>query len=117
MYDMDVQTINDKLMKCKATMLLSNPCFEIWLLLHVKNQKAAISSDAIIKELKISKPIWKNYAKSVITDTQKDFLYKNTSAAVVRAMELHEFENPSTGIYKLIKILKGDTRLSPEGRE
>ena len=31
MYDMDVQAINEKLQKCKAEMLLSNPCFEIWL--------------------------------------------------------------------------------------
>ena len=29
MYDMDVQAINEKLQKCKAEMLLSNPCFEI----------------------------------------------------------------------------------------
>ncbi len=28
MYDMDVRTINEKLQKCKAQMLLSNPCFE-----------------------------------------------------------------------------------------
>ena len=27
MYDMDVQAINEKLRKCKAEMLLSNPCF------------------------------------------------------------------------------------------
>ena len=39
MYDMDVQAINEKLRKCKAEMLLSNPCFEIWLLLHAKDQK------------------------------------------------------------------------------
>lgn len=52
MYDMDVQAINKKLQECKAEMLLSNPCFEIWLLLHAKSQKTAISSDVLIKELK-----------------------------------------------------------------
>lgn len=30
MYDMDVPAINEKLMVCKAELLLSNPCFEIW---------------------------------------------------------------------------------------
>lgn len=30
MYDMDVPAINEKLMACKAELLLSNPCFEIW---------------------------------------------------------------------------------------
>ena len=110
MYDMDVQAINEKLRKCKAEMLLSNPCFEIWLLLHAKDQKAAIETDALIKELKKSAPVWKNYSKSAFTDTQKSFLNNNTYVAVARAKELHEFQNPSTGIYRLIEMLKGDMR-------
>lgn len=112
MYDMDVQAINEKLLKCKAEMLLSNPCFEIWLLLHAKDQKAAIETDAIIKELKKSAPVWKNYSKSAFTDTQKAFLNNNTDVAVARAKELRELQNPSTGIYKLIEMLKEDTRQS-----
>lgn len=52
MYDMDVQAINEKLKKCKAEMLLSNLCFEIWLLLHSRDQKAAIDTATLIKELK-----------------------------------------------------------------
>ena len=110
MYDMDVQAINEKLSKCKAEMLLSNPCFEIWLLLHAKDQKAAIETDALIKELKKSAPVWKNYSKSAFTDTQKAFLNDNTDVAVGRARKLHEFQNPSTGIYKLIEMLKEDVR-------
>ena len=102
MYDMDVQTINEKLQKCKAEMLLSNPCFEIWLLLHAKDQKTVIDTGSLIKELKKSAPVWKNYSKSAFTDTQKSFLNDNTAVAVARAKELREFQNPSTGIYKLI---------------
>ena len=114
MYDMDVQAINEKLQKCKAEMLLSNPCFEIWLLLHAKDQKTAINTDALIKELKKSAPVWKNYSKSAFTDTQKAFLNSNKDIAVARAKELHEFLNPSTGIYKLIEMLSSDVRLSQE---
>jgi hypothetical protein len=110
MYDMDVQAINEKLLKCKAEMLLSNPCFEIWLLLHAKDQKTAIDTDALIKELKKSAPVWKNYSKSAFTDTQKTFLNNNTDVAVARAKKLHEFQNPSTGIYKLIEMLSSDAR-------
>jgi hypothetical protein len=110
MYDMDVQAINEKLHKCKAEMLLSNPCFEIWLLLHAKDQKSAIETDALIKELKKSAPVWKNYSKSAFTDTQKAFLNDNTDVAVARAKDLCEFQNPSTGIYKLIEMLKGNVR-------
>ena len=114
MYDMDVQAINEKLHKCKAEMLLSNPCFEIWLLLHTKDQKAAIETDALIKELKKSAPVWKNYSKSAFTDTQKSFLNNNTDVAVARAKILQEFQNPSTGIYKLIEMLSSDARQSLE---
>ena len=106
MYDMDVQAINEKIRKCKAEMLLSNPCFEIWLLLHAKDQKAAIETDALIKELKKSAPVWKNYSKSAFTDPQKSFLNDKTDVAVTRAKKLREFLNPSTGIYKLIEMLQ-----------
>lgn len=71
MYDMDVQTINEKLLRCKAEKLLSNPCFEMWLLLHAKDQKAPVNTEAVIKELKKSAPMWKSYSKSSFTDTQK----------------------------------------------
>mgnify|MGYP004518859411 FL=1 len=114
MYDMDVQAINEKLLKCKAEMLLSNPCFEIWLLLHAKDQKAAIETDALIKELKKSAPLWKNYSKSAFTGTQKAFLNNNTDVAVARAKNLCDFQNPSTGIYKLIEMLSSDARQSLE---
>lgn len=110
MYDMDVQAINEKLQKCKAEMLLSNPCFEIWLLFHAKDQKTAIETGSLIKELKKSAPVWKNYSKSSFTDTQKSFLNDKTDVAVERAKKLQEFQNPSTGIYKLIEMLKGDCR-------
>ena len=106
MYDMDVPAINEKLMACKAELLLSNPCFEIWLLLHIKDQKTAIKTDALIKELKKIAPVWKNYNKSAFTDTQQSFLKDNTDVAVIRAKGLCEFQNPSTGIYKLIEMLK-----------
>lgn len=97
-------------------MLLSNPCFEIWLLLHAKDPKTAIETDAVIKELKKSAPVWKNYSKSAFTDTQKSFLNDNTYVAVARAKKLHEFHNPSTGIYKLIEMLKEDALQSAENR-
>lgn len=110
MYDMDVQAINDKLQRCKAEMLLSNPCFELWLLLHAKDQKTSIDTDVVIKELMKCAPMWKNYSKSAFTDTQKSFLNNNTDVAVARAKKLDEFQNPSTGIYKLIEMLKKNAR-------
>ena len=117
MYDMDVPSINEKLLACKAEKLLSNPCFEIWLLLHAKDQKTAITTDALIKELKKSAHVWKNYTKSDFTNTQESFLKNNTDTATARAKNLKELQNPSTGIYKLIGLLKEDEHLSPVSRK
>ena len=61
MYDMDVEAINEKLRSCKAGLLLSNPCFELWLLLHAKDQRSAVSSDEVIKALRDSNPVWQRY--------------------------------------------------------
>lgn len=88
MYDMDVAAINEKVLACKAEMLLSNPCFEIWLLLHAKEQKTAITTENLIKELKKCASVWKNYTKSDFTETQQTFLKGNTEIAVKRAKGL-----------------------------
>lgn len=108
MYDMDVPSINEKLLACKAEKLLSNPCFEIWLLLHAKDRKSPITTDALLKELKKSAAVWKNYSKSDFTDTQITFLKDNTDTATERAKTLKELQNPSTGVYKLIELLRDD---------
>ena len=108
MYDMDVPSINEKLLACKAEMLLSNPCFEIWILLHAKDQKSAISTDALIKELKKSATVWRSYSKTNFTDTQEAFLKSNIDTATARAKNLKELQNPSSGVYKLIELLKKD---------
>lgn len=106
MYDMDVPAVNEKLQACKAELLLSNPCFELWLLLHAKDQRSAISTDAVIKELKKSASVWRNYAKSTFPETQKAFLKDNIVVAVKRAKELAVLQNPSSGVYKLVEVLK-----------
>lgn len=111
MYDMDVPSINEKLQGCKASLLLSNPCFELWLLLHAKEQRTCISTDSVIKQLKKSVPVWSNYSKSVFSKTQQSFLKDNMSLAVERAKSLTEYQNPSTGVYRLIEILDGTSKI------
>ena len=106
MYDMDVPSINEKLQECKAELLLSNPCFELWLLLHSKDQKSNINTDSVIKELKRSDIVWNNYTKSIFTNTQQTFLKGNIDVAVLRAKCLKHMQNPSTGVFKLIEMLK-----------
>ncbi len=105
MYDMDVPTINEKLFLLNAEKLLSNPCFELWLLLHSKEQKSVISTDATLRELKSTAPVWKNYSKAEFSVSQQTYLKENLLAAVARAKTLKEFQNPSSGIYRLIDLL------------
>lgn len=107
MYDMDVQDVNEKLMRCSAEMLLSNPCFEIWLLLHSKDWKATINSSNLLKELKLCSSLWENYTKAFFSETQQKFLKEHTDIAIERARALPEHKNPSTDIYKLIERQKG----------
>lgn len=105
MYDMDVPKINDKLLSCRAELLLSNPCFELWLLLHAKNQRSALSSELVIKELRKSAPLWVNYTKGLFTDTQKSYLREHLQEAISRAKSLKDFQNPSSRIYKLLEMI------------
>lgn len=54
--------------------------------------------------------VWKSYNKASFSDTQKAFLKDKTEIAIERAMHLKEFENPSTGVYKLILKLTDSKR-------
>ena len=52
LYDIDVDGIPDKLKKIKnTTLLVSNPCIELWFLLHFKNQTANIYTSSYVKEV------------------------------------------------------------------
>lgn len=46
------------------------------------------------------------YTESVIARNQQIFLDNNMDVAIGRAIHLKEFQNPSTSVYKLIKMLK-----------
>lgn len=108
MYDLDVPEIKEKLMHCDAEILGSNPCFEVWLLLHGKEHNQSLGTVATVNELMKSAPVWNRYQKSRFTETQKKFLKDNTDIAVSRAKNLEEFKNPSSTIYKLIELLKNN---------
>lgn len=52
MYDLDVNGMLEQLQKIpNAELLVSNPCVELWFLLHYQEQKTGISSDKCIKKL------------------------------------------------------------------
>lgn len=102
MYDLDVPTVLTRLQKIpEATLLCSNPCFELWLLLHHADQTAALNSADCVTRLKKSDP---RYAKGQMVDTT--FYLQHVDRAIARAKTLQAYNNPSTTVYRLVELLQ-----------
>ena len=107
MYDMDKPDITEKLLKLKAHLLLSNPCIELWFLLHSKDQKTEISTEDTQKALKLCGTPWNRYKKPEISFHQKEYLKLHVQEAMRRAAALPSHRNPSSEIYHLLNsVLK-----------
>ena len=83
-------------------MLVSNPCIELWFLLHYKNQTANTNSISCCREMLNRN---RTYKKGVIDIKLKENLVSKINVAIVRAKGLAENNNPSTTVYKLIEVL------------
>ena len=103
MFDLDVDTILEHLqMIPDAVLLVSNPCIELWFLLHFQDQKSSISSDKCIQKLMKVSP---EYKKGEVSHREKVLFSQKVNMAVERAKRLNEYENPSTTVYRLIEKL------------
>lgn len=102
MYDMDKPDITEKLFRLKAHLLLSNPCIELWFLLHCKDQKSPINTDDAVRALKHIGSPWFHYKKPEINAAQKDYLKQHVQEAMERAASLPAHGNPSSDIYHLL---------------
>lgn len=104
MFDLDIDGILEHLQKIPdAELLVSNPCIELWFLLHYQEQKSKISSDKCIKKLQKAT---KAYKKGFLSEIEKKVFAENKNLAVERAKKLAEYQNPSTTIYRLLDFLK-----------
>lgn len=108
MYDLDVPTMFDRLREFPGvTLLCSNPCFELWLLLHYVEQRAELTSGECVARLNA---YIKQYRKGSLSIANKQYLIDNISIAIERSRKQQAYSNPSTTVYKLIddlEILKG----------
>ncbi len=103
MYDSDVESTLERLQKIEnCTLILSNPCIELWFLLHCKNQTANITCKNLKKDLNNRF----DYKKGVLNSKLKTKLSRKKMEAIKRAENLKQGENPSSEIYKLIKHLQ-----------
>jgi hypothetical protein len=81
---------------------ISNPCFDLWLLLHFQDQRAPVEQDRAQSACRDHMP---GYDK----DVPFDLLFPHYQSAVQRAAELAHWqetrgcpgENPSTGFHLL----------------
>ena len=104
MYDLDVEGVLERLQKVpEATLLCSNPCFELWLLLHYVGQRGALASDACVARLKKHVP---QYRKGVLGAETQAWLMKHVGEASERARQLEAYGNPSATVYRLTEELE-----------
>lgn len=96
--------------------ILSNPSFEYWVLLHLKDPEIKkYDNDLVIKE--ISKEIKKKFQKSHIKKLTNTILSSNTHYAILNAEKMEKYHkdngkeltnilsNPSTMVHILIKMM------------
>lgn len=103
MYDLDVSTMLERLQKVPdAILLCSNPCFELWLLLHYTEQKTELTSLECVNRLST---FIKQYKKGALDVLTKQCLMDNLAIATERAKGLYPYNNPSTTINLLIEKL------------
>lgn len=104
MFDLDVAGVLEHLQKIPdAELLVSNPCVELWFLLHYQEQKSKLTSKKCIQKLQ---SFTKDYKKGVLSEEEKNVLAVNRDVAIKRAKLLEEYDNPSTTIYRLLELLK-----------
>lgn len=103
MYDLDVPNMLERLSGIEDCILLvSNPCIELWFLLHYKNQTANIDNVRCCREMTNRN---RTYKKGLIDIKLKEKLISKIEDALKRAKRLTEYNNPSSTVYRLIEVL------------
>ncbi len=102
-------SIINKAITAGINVIFSNPCFELWLLLHFRTDPGPKHRNQIYDLLKTFLP---DYSKDLDFSSFSDGVPK----AVERARLLNEaaeevnelYRNPSTGVYKLTELIRGN---------
>jgi hypothetical protein len=104
LYDIDAPEMLEKLLSIKkAILLLSNPCFELWYILHYTNHNAEITSKQCFEKIQRQ---CKDYKKGAICNKLRAKLTEDKEKAVGRAKKLILYNNPSTSVFLLLEELK-----------
>ncbi len=102
-YDLDRDDIRKELGKIRNVILLvSNPCIELWFLLHYEKHNKRCTSSQCINSLK---SYHKSYQKGKLDETLKNELINKIDFAINNAKLLNHDKNPSTTVYLLVEEL------------
>lgn len=103
MFDLDVDGMLEHLQSIPDAMLLvSNPCMELWYLLHFEECHAEFAQDGCIRKLRRH---LEHYTKGMLSLNEKQQLSEKIDEATSRAKALIPYCNPSTTVYRLIELL------------
>lgn len=103
MFDLDVDGLLSRLKKIKdATLLLSNPCIELWFLLHYEDYNREISSAECLSKIK---KLDSTYAKGRCSAALQKQLIEQITIATSRAKNKPAYTNPSSTIHLLIDLI------------
>lgn len=105
-YDADIECVADKLHTLPGTVILTNPCLELWYVLHTIEHRRQTKSEEIIKILKDSHSVWRGYIKGRLTSEQSTLLTANCRDAINRAKNLDWPKNPSSNLMLFIEALE-----------
>jgi hypothetical protein len=103
LYDLDRPEMLEKL-QCinDAILLLSNPCIELWFILHICNHTAEVNSQQILEKLE---RICREYKKGIICGKLRNELASGEEKAIANAKKHTLYNNPSTSVYLLLEEL------------
>ena len=108
MYDLDRNDILERLKAIKgATIIASNPCLELWYLLHYVDQKAEIASAQCLAALKRHLP---KYKKGEVDGGLQAVLAGKQAAAIERARALPARGNPSSDMPVFLEVLEKESK-------
>lgn len=107
MYDLDVDGILDRL-SCisEVVLLVSNPCVELWFLLHNQECKVEMDSKTCVRKYE---SVSLGYKKGKLGSSDLLLFNQGEDAAIARARKMNTSCNPSTTVYKLVEALRNES--------
>jgi len=91
----------------KLPYALSNPCFELWILLHFQDQTASLDRHQALRLCQSHMPGYdKHLPPGVLEDLYDDAIMR-AEALIRRQQGIGDPEgNPSTGVHELVRIVR-----------